>query len=52
MTFNRFLQILTAAAVVVGSLATAGVLPALLIPIAGAVGTAAGVLAKSPVAHP
>jgi hypothetical protein len=52
MTFNRLLQILTALAVVAGSLATAGVLPAVIIPIAGAVGTAAGVLAKSPVAHP
>jgi hypothetical protein len=50
--FNRILQIITALAVVAGSLATAGVLPVILIPIAGAVGTAAGVLSKSPVNHP
>jgi hypothetical protein len=50
--FNRILQIVAATAVVVGALATAGVLPAVLVPIAGAVGTATGVLSKSPVNHP
>lgn len=50
--FDRILKILAALAVVAGSLATGGILPAVVIPIAGAVGVAAGILAKSPVNHP
>lgn len=50
--FDRILKIIAAVAIVAGSLATGGILPAIVLPIAGAVGVAAAALAKSPINHP
>lgn len=49
MSFNKIVHIIGCAAVVVGGLATGGILPAVVIPIAGGVGVIAAYLAANPI---